>query len=298
MFENFDFQILQDSDFKEDAVREEIITPILKNVGYTASGKLKIIRSKSVTHPFVYIGSQKRKINIIPDYLLCLDDKPIFVLDAKSPNEELINSHHAEQAFSYSIHPEIRCDHYGLCNGRKLVIYHVKEIDPIAIIDIEDNKDNTTVFNQYLHPEYLQMPEKRDFWEDFGIRAQKAGFDQKQDFIFVEYLLQDICKVEDNLFTGTAAHGEPDGSNLLVSYDFDKSIFEELLSKLPDKVSNGIQDSLSKQPFQANVNCKIIITCNTKLGTLTEGAFEKFVPMLITEFIEVNFDPEKECTEE
>ncbi|MDR8394588.1 type I restriction enzyme HsdR N-terminal domain-containing protein [Aliifodinibius sp. S!AR15-10] len=296
MLEDFDFAILEDANFKEDAVREEIITPILKSVGYEATGNMKIVRSKSITHQYVHIGSQERKINIIPDYLLYFEGEPIFVLDAKSPSEELVNSPHTEQAFSYSIHPEIRCDHYGLCNGKQLVIYHVKEIDPVAVIDIEANKNNPTIFNEYLHPEYLEMPEKRDFWEDFGIRAKKAGFNENQDFIFVQYFLQDICKVEDDLYTATAAHGEPDGSELLVSFDFGQEIFKDLLDNLPDKISEGIQNTISRQPFRVQTNCKVIITCNSKLGSVTQGAYEKFVPLLITDLMEAHFDPENECT--
>ena len=34
MFEDLDFSVLDDPSFKEDAVREEIIAPILKRLGY------------------------------------------------------------------------------------------------------------------------------------------------------------------------------------------------------------------------------------------------------------------------
>ena len=37
---NFDFSILDNGDFLEDSVREEIITPILHKLGYSASGKI------------------------------------------------------------------------------------------------------------------------------------------------------------------------------------------------------------------------------------------------------------------
>jgi hypothetical protein len=38
LFEKFDFTILDDANFKEDSVREEIIVPILTKLGYSASG--------------------------------------------------------------------------------------------------------------------------------------------------------------------------------------------------------------------------------------------------------------------
>lgn len=67
LFGEFDFSLLDDPEFKEDAVREEIIFPILKALGYTASGENKIIRSKALKHPFYYFGTKKYNVNIIPD---------------------------------------------------------------------------------------------------------------------------------------------------------------------------------------------------------------------------------------
>ena len=45
---DFDFKLLDDPDFKEDSVREEIILPLLKYLGYSASGQNRIVRSKSL----------------------------------------------------------------------------------------------------------------------------------------------------------------------------------------------------------------------------------------------------------
>ena len=83
---DFDFSCLDDPEFKEDSVRENIIAPLLRGIGWSSSGTNKIIRSRSLTHPYVMFGSQKRKLTVIPDYLLTVNGKPCFVLDAKSPN--------------------------------------------------------------------------------------------------------------------------------------------------------------------------------------------------------------------
>jgi len=37
MFQEFDFKLLNNSDFKEDSVREALIMPILKKLGYSHS---------------------------------------------------------------------------------------------------------------------------------------------------------------------------------------------------------------------------------------------------------------------
>jgi len=67
MFENFDFTLLDFPDFKEDSVREQLILPILFRLKFLDEN---IIRSKTLQHPFLKIGSKKRNIKLIPDYLL------------------------------------------------------------------------------------------------------------------------------------------------------------------------------------------------------------------------------------
>ena len=63
--------IANDPDFKEDSVREVIILPIIKALGYTQEN---IIRSKTLQHPFLKIGSKKRPVNLVPDYALKVEN--------------------------------------------------------------------------------------------------------------------------------------------------------------------------------------------------------------------------------
>jgi len=71
MFDGFDFKVLDDPAFKEDAVREEIIAPILRRLGYQPSGRARIQRSKTLTHPFVRIGVRRHPVNIVPTTPSC-----------------------------------------------------------------------------------------------------------------------------------------------------------------------------------------------------------------------------------
>ena len=121
--EDFDFQLLDSSDFKEDAVREEIISPILKELGYSAGGLNRIVRSRSLSHPFIKIGSRERPVTIIPDYLMLAANKPAWVLDAKSPKQTITSGPHVEQTYFYAIHPEIRSRYFALCNGREFAVF-------------------------------------------------------------------------------------------------------------------------------------------------------------------------------
>src|ERR1035437_1435053 len=116
----FDYAVLNDPEFKEDAVREEIITPILKALGYAVSGPNRIIRSRKLLHPFVSIGSARKEIFIIPDYLMEVSNKNAWIMEAKAPTEEIVKSVHVEQAYSYAIHNEIRVNYFVLCNGKSI----------------------------------------------------------------------------------------------------------------------------------------------------------------------------------
>ena len=116
LFKYFDFNLLNSQEFKEDSVREELITPLLHALGYKAHGEFQIVRSKPLLHPFVMIGTRKHKINIIPDYLFRIKSKFAWVLDAKKPNQNIVSGINVEQVYSYAIHPEIRAKYFSLCN--------------------------------------------------------------------------------------------------------------------------------------------------------------------------------------
>ncbi len=121
--EDFDFNLLHDSDFKEDSVREVIVHPILRELGYTEGGLNRIVRSRSLSHPFVKTGSGEREIRIVPDYLLLASNKPAWVLDAKRPNETITSGEHVEQTYFYAIHPDIRSHYFALCNGCEFALF-------------------------------------------------------------------------------------------------------------------------------------------------------------------------------
>ncbi len=72
---HFDFTQLNSPDFKEDSVREILILPLLFALGYQNN---QIVRSKTLQHPFLKVGSKKRPINLIPDYLLKLEINKCF----------------------------------------------------------------------------------------------------------------------------------------------------------------------------------------------------------------------------
>ena len=107
----FDFSCLDDATFREDAVREEVVAPLIRSLGYRHRGRYRVERSKSLKHPFNMLGTRKHSVRIIPDYTLMVGKKAVLVLDAKGPGEDVSKPEHMLQAHSYASHPEIRCYH-------------------------------------------------------------------------------------------------------------------------------------------------------------------------------------------
>lgn len=137
LFGNFDIKSIEfNPDFKEDSVREVIILPILKELGYNNES---IVRSKSLLHPFIKIGSKKRPITLVPDYVLKVENNYAWVLDAKAPNQKIINNDNVEQVYSYATHPEIRSNYFCLCNGLEFSIYRTSDTDtPVLFFQIDE----------------------------------------------------------------------------------------------------------------------------------------------------------------
>jgi len=117
--------------FKEDSVREAIIAPLLTALGYNEE---HIRRSHSLSHPFLRTGSKNRKVELIPDYALYTEGRFAWVLDAKSPLEDVFDSGHISQVYSYAAHSEIRAKYFAICNGSEFVLY-LQEGDEAPVLD-------------------------------------------------------------------------------------------------------------------------------------------------------------------
>lgn len=152
---DFDFSLLYNPDFKEDSVREEIILPILKKLGYEAK---TIIRSKQFEDAFIQTGSKKRKVTYFPDYLLSVQDSYAWVLDAKSPKENIIDGDNVAQVYMYSCLPQINTGYFALCNGRQFILYQRTQGNkPVLFFDIAEIGNYWEDFVRFLAPYCFQI---------------------------------------------------------------------------------------------------------------------------------------------
>jgi 16S rRNA G966 N2-methylase RsmD len=177
LLEQFDFSLLDSKDFKEDSVREEIIYPLLRSLGYAASGANRIIRSKNLEHPFLTVGSKKKLITLIPDYLLTVDGNFTFVLDAKAPVERIETGTNVEQVYSYAIHPEIRVNLFALCNGREFILFDITQKEPLLYFHLSEIKHRWNDLSELLAPAQtvIKLPE----------RLRKVGTGDKDTFQYL-----------------------------------------------------------------------------------------------------------------
>ena len=154
---DFDFSLLDDKDFKEDSVREDIIAPLLKELGFESKKSkegLTLKRSVALNSDTI-LGSNKSikaKDLIIPDYVLYIEGEVQCILDAKSPTVDINFYSNAErQVFYYAINKEMKAPFYALCNGKYFIIYSVAKQKICLEIDLENElEDKFEEFKLYL----------------------------------------------------------------------------------------------------------------------------------------------------
>jgi len=155
LFGDLDFdKISSNRDFSEADVRAVIIDPILKELGFKHAD---ILREKQLKSPFLKTGSKKRKVNLIPDYIIKINNSYAFILDAKSPKQKIINDDNVEQVFSYAIHPEIRSYYFALCNGLEFACYRTTDTaEPILYFKINDIDNYWEILRKTLSTDSFQ----------------------------------------------------------------------------------------------------------------------------------------------
>ena len=279
MFDDFDPSLFDDPDFKEDAVREEIVVPILKRLGYSASGPSQIVRSKALLHPFVMIGSKKHPIQIIPDYLLYADGRPGLVMDAKRPKEDLVKSKHTEQAYSYAIHPEVRVRFYALCSGNQLAAYDIYGIAPIFVIDFENMDRDWGIIQSVLSPKNVSCAAEMHFAPDFGTAIVKMGSPPGFQWLFPFAKFPQLCCVHNDLYTMSVTIPIGDVDHL-ASFDADKKTFDRLLQFTDKENREHILSHLSPGQMVTALR-PIYLSLDTIVGEPTRGQHDVFVPLII-----------------
>ncbi|GMO35909.1 MAG: hypothetical protein Ta2B_16050 [Termitinemataceae bacterium] len=175
LFGNLDFETIPaNKDFKEADVRAVIIDPILKELGFTHEN---ILREKTLQSPFLKTGSTKRKLTLIPDYVLKVEDGCAWVLDAKAPTQKIINDDNVEQVYCYAAHPEIRSNYFALCNGIEFSLFRTTETEkPVLAFCINEIDQYWQVLQNTLSPNCFKTGKIIEF-DKIVLPKTKENFD-------------------------------------------------------------------------------------------------------------------------
>ncbi len=292
-FIKYNYDLMKSPDYKEDSVREEIIVPLLKMMGYKVGTKNNVIRSKNLVHPYLTVGSSQRKINYIPDYLIEVSGKKILVLDAKAPSENIITGKNVEQAYSYAIHPEIRTELFGLCNGKELSLFTLNQIEPIFHFELINISKYWNTFARILHPDILAKPAIVDYYPDFGLYIKRTGGTRENTYAFLEIHTKFIAKLDDENYTcGTSIL--IDNKPFAQSIDFNNKFLNEILNNCELKYKERILYKLTHAPFKfysddLSDNDIVFAAKMHMVNDIVKNPEESFIPFIIDEIINITY---------
>ena len=142
--------------YSEADVREEIISDLLRVLGYDKQSNFSIDRDK---------GLQLLGRKNFPDYSLTLWSENFWLIEAKKPGR--IDNHFRakdiRQAVGYAIHPAINAALAVICDGRKIAIFDREEslAEPIVTVKITELSQNIDILRAILSPWQIWLFEKR-----------------------------------------------------------------------------------------------------------------------------------------
>lgn len=286
-FEHFDWSVLDLPEFKEDAVREEIIAPLLWALGYKVTPPNQIVRSKKLEHPFVALGTTQHRVSLVPDYLMYANGRPTWILDAKSPKESVIDPVHEGQAYSYVCHRDVRADWYAVCNGKDFAAFHVADMsrEPRLRFSLKQLATHWGDLWHALAPEVVRKGSGGTYLKDFGIHLLKMGWTRDMRLEFLSVALPSLGRVGDAVFSINAAVTIEE-QEYFVTFDFDRERMNQLVPLLPPKMRAQVEPCLRTVPSLIKVQGDFPrVRATVRLAAeMQENEKEHYLPLEVVEF--------------
>lgn len=154
-------QKLDVSSFSEADVREEIINPILRILGYKKGQYSSLDREK---HLRFFNDNKRNQKDKFIDYSATLWKESFWILEAKKPlYKDDFSFDHFKQALIYAVHPEINAAVIVLCDGIILSVFDREENveTPILSFKIKDLLFHIDELRKILSPEHIWYFYKR-----------------------------------------------------------------------------------------------------------------------------------------
>lgn len=145
------------SNYSEADIREEVIAPILKMLGYEKNTDYEVEREESFAIKEMFLNVGRTRIDL--DYLCNIRKNNFWLIEAKNgKNKELIEEE-LQQAYLYSLHPKINCRYFAVTNGWVFNLYdrnkYLKDdnaniFEPVLSIKHAEFKDKFAALYHYL----------------------------------------------------------------------------------------------------------------------------------------------------
>ncbi|MDO9066943.1 MAG: type I restriction enzyme HsdR N-terminal domain-containing protein [Deltaproteobacteria bacterium] len=168
------FEPLQFEELNETDIREEVLAPLVRTLGYRSGTINNVIREQSLRYPRAFLGRKDVKKDPLlrgkADYILEASGKVRWVIEAKAPDVE-IDIDAIEQAWSYANHAEIRAVYFVLSNGKTLQIFQTNQgpnSGPIFSITYEELEEKLLNIKNILSPEAI-LRDHPEVTPDLGV---------------------------------------------------------------------------------------------------------------------------------
>jgi hypothetical protein len=162
MTENHEFTKFDFSTFNETDVREEVISPLLRRLGYKKGTSADIIREYTLNYPQISLGrknpSKDPKIRGRADYICEIDQSTRWIIEAKPPQEE-ISPDDLYQAYTYANHPEVKAFYFCLINGYQIALDQTNQgpnAKPVLELLYEELENKFQILKNILSPDSIR----------------------------------------------------------------------------------------------------------------------------------------------
>jgi len=147
--------------FNETDVREEIVAPLIRALGYRSGTTNDVIRELNLRYGRDQLGHKKPQKDPLLrgkiDYMLIAEGRVAWVIEAKAPSVT-IGDEERIQAYTYARHPEVGAVYFVLCNGHWLEVHQTDQwprSKPVATIAYSDFVENPANLAGILGPAAL-----------------------------------------------------------------------------------------------------------------------------------------------
>lgn len=162
------------SNFSEADIREEVITPIIRMLGYEKNTDYEVEREETFETKEMFLNVGRKRIDL--DYLCNVRKNNFWLIEAKNGKNKELTEEELQQAYLYSLHPKVNCRYFAVTNGWFFNLYDRNKY-------IKD--ENSDIFEPVLSIKHTEYNEKFiQLYQYLG--SSNVLFNVKEDVILGE----------------------------------------------------------------------------------------------------------------